>query len=431
MDIINFCDVILSGEQQDVLGPPSDSNIRNHIAAISVTYGIASNGRYTLDDNTLLGRFRKGVALKSPVKQKLTYAWPLSRLLDFVSANMSSPSLSLDELRAKVIVLLRVDMCARADDLTHIYREHVRMMRDSAGAAVSTSIALYRPKEWRAGTPDWTQPITIRAPDSHFRSLDTVAALEEYLQRSAEVIRDGMPAMRVGEENLTPLFVSSNKQSRNGTKAYSSLSAQRISSICKHWMNQAGIDTTEDSPHSIRGVCSSHIFAITQDVNKVTSRGRWASQQTFTTYYKKYCTAGPPDQLLPPDMLDNLAHVLRCSTQLARTYGRQVPATRPAVPPKDTGAEVLNPPGPDQHLLDRQSMGAIEATISVQLRVGDTLVFPVGFWDDVPEVAVRGKVVRECRASWKLIADCDSSTLTISKAEASELIESGRAKIVS
>jgi len=430
VDVINFASLILTGDQSEELGPASIANLKLHVAAISVTYGLASQGRFTMDENLLLSRFRKAAKESLPTKPPSSYGWTLAQLFDLIHEQFSSQSLSDTQLRQKALLLIRVDTCCRSDDLTGLFRENIKFSDPVDGAPTTMQFRLYRPKESGMSNIDWTELTTIQSPDRLFRGSDTVSTVREYMDRTALQATRCEPKVRVGSTAFTPLFVSLNAQSRDGKVGRCSpITAQRLAKIAKEALTSIGVSGEEDGPHSIRGVSAAHEFAVTSDLDAVTRRGRWASSSTFTTFYNKRFASGKPVIHLPQHMLCNIANVLRGSSELAKSSTGT------------TGDDPVSPASPDAVGLGRTTRTRRgqeprtheqrgDGPLTSRPTVGDIVVFPKGLFDDAPNRRVRGLVLGQSRKEWALEAQCDKSTLHIPKRLMAEMLSSGTAHVI-
>ncbi len=430
MDVINFAEVILSGTQRQELGPASTANLKVHMATISVTYGLASQGKYSLDMNLLLSRFKKGAKETLPSKPPTTYNWTLAQLFNFIHDTLGMSDLPDSQLRLKTLLLLRVDTCCRSDDLTGLFRENIAFSDAVNDKPRQLQLRFFRTKETGMLGTDWTDIVTVRSPDPIFAASDTVTTVQDYMSRTAMQASQCEFKIDIGGTTFTPFFLSLNSQGR-GPGKFAPITAQRLAALAKHTLKDIGVDGNEDGPHSIRGVSAAHEYAVTKDMDAVVRRGRWASPATFTEYYNKNFTAGAPVTYLAPHLLDNTANILRGSCKIA--YQQSSGWTRGDVPGPlgSTGVVGLDrtivtsrgqePPAHEQ---------GSDRPLSQRLAVGDIVVFPLGLFEDAPDRRVRGLVLEKCRTEWRLQAQCDKTTLHVPKALMAEMLSSGTAHVI-
>ena len=65
------------------------------------------------------------------------------------------------------------------------------------------------------------------------------------------------------------------------------IGAQRIASISKDMMEDAGIDTKVCKAHAIRGAAATAQIDHGESVDDVMYRGRWRSQSVFRAFYER------------------------------------------------------------------------------------------------------------------------------------------------
>jgi hypothetical protein len=432
VQVINYCSAIVTGDDSAQLGSPTIANVKVAIAAITVTYGIASQGQYTLSENELLQRFRKGAQQQTTHKRKAQYHWGLAQLLDHVALHMPDDAgLSEEELRLKAMVLLRVDAAARSSDLAQLFREQVQFVTDVEGRE-AVQVAFYRPKEWRAGQPDITEATLIRQPDARFDKLNTVCTLRRYLERSQAHVRD----LVTEAAGKTPVFVSINRQTRQGQHGYVGLTADRIASVVRAYLLVVGIDTAEDGPHSIRGVSTAHEMVITRDEQGVVRRGRWRSTATFREYYDKSSKWGTPPQRLPQALLSNTSNVLRCSCALAGSHptgtvhaesAGHSRSTEPSPPPSQSSGPRTRQASRGHTTLRDNGINTVSDSICI--KKGTVFTFPRNYWLDAPDRIVTAVVTHCTQKIIYMRAYCDNSNITCPRGHAEELLHTGRASI--
>jgi hypothetical protein len=405
VDLLNYCAVVLSGTRKDELGPASYSNVKALLGAIKVTYSVASASQYVLDEDILMQRLRKASAIQAPAKPKPNFSWSLQQFMSFIHVRFANPTL-VSDLRAKVILLLRADLFLRSSDFCCMFREHITRGQSHDNRPM-IAFSLYRPKEWAEGKSDWTSPVWIHSPHSRHSSLDSVSAIEAYLDATNDCAKEAQ--ITVAGAILTPFLISSNRQSKNGVKCYTRLEASTISSITRRLLSDAGICVDDDGPHSTRGVSASHVYAITESEQEVVSRGRWASATTFLNYYSKGFTTGVPVSLYPDLDKRNIADVLRCTFSLQSVHAMQVDGDS-AVEQPDDSMSVSDP--------DSESE-------PIHISVGQDVRFAKGFWQDFPRCALKARVTKISSAWWHLFCYKDKSTLEVPVSQAAALIKSG------
>jgi len=196
-----------------------------------------------LTHNTNLSERGRVVKAKAKIKdftqRKARYSefFELDPIFDTLERWGPNEQLTEKQLRDKAIMLLRIDLMARNDDITTLYRHaNLLVIRDDR-----LKVRLVDTKN-AAGLSTW---IHVHAfPERPL--ICSVTTLNEYLKRTNGYERKDTRIKPNREEILTdPLFFTCDKQ-------HAQLSADTVGRISSQIMTEAKIDASY-LPHSIRG----------------------------------------------------------------------------------------------------------------------------------------------------------------------------------
>jgi hypothetical protein len=429
-DVVNFAALILRGTDP-ALGPSTLNNVKSCLGAVHITYAIASLSTYSLDNVLVLERVRKAARFATASAPKQNFGWTMAQYMGFIREHLSQPD-TIDGWRLKTILLLRADLFLRSHDFVGLYRETITQGHDERGHA-TLAISLYRPKEWQTGQHDWTDPVTVFTPSSMYATVDTVGTVLEYIKRTDESARDTV--QMIGGKQFTPLVVSSTpiRDRATGKQRHIALKSQTIASITSKALKPAGILTSEDTPHSTRGVAASHVYMITNDEAEVVKRGRWSSSATFRTYYSKEFAGETLTPLRKVEHLSNIADVLRCTMVIA-----DEPTSSADCDPTPDGEQTATTETPQvevqasegSRLLRKRTRPTRVADTLAHIKIGAEVVFARGYWDDMPKVAVRARVLRCVDGVWFMYCHNDGNEIDVSEEDLEDLLETGQLKVV-
>ena len=165
----------------------------------------------------------------------------------------------------------------------------------------------------------------------------------------------------------------------------------------------------EDGPHSTRAVAAAKAYALTAYLCVVTSRGRWASSDTFLKFYN----SGTGSHATHPTSVIsvmNMADVMRFGLLAAESA-----SMRPAS--DNTEKSVISRNITDVTALRSQSSKGIG------------IRFSEGVWKDA-EIPIVGKVTKIKKSKVELCCEYDDSTLHVPWKWLASLVQESRACIV-
>lgn len=180
----------------------------------------------------------------------------LSPLLAHLHGMGQAIWMSLESLRDRTIVLLRITSLLRASDVAKIDPSSVQFAPDLA----SVSLEVVRPKESRGAY----ERAKVTVPAYKDARLDPVTNLLAYIERTGGLPR---PSLFLYLKHRKPL------------------STDRIANVCKATMQAAGVPT-EFSSHALRGAVATELRE-REGREAVMRAGRWASESCFSRHYDR------------------------------------------------------------------------------------------------------------------------------------------------
>lgn len=194
-------------------------------------------------------------------------------------------NLNIEQLREKLILLLKLDLMWRDSDLERIYRSPMCMKQEKGKVSFRT----VNSKEQRIQNGILSQWISVFATPDHPR-ICTVTTLNEYLQRTKSLTETGGDTEVQGKKTFG-LLVSLETEIKQQVK---SLSAQRIGKIALEGLTKAGINTKTYKSHSTRGASISKAIAMGVSQQRVMEHCKLATESTLKRHYKRAETPDTP-----------------------------------------------------------------------------------------------------------------------------------------
>jgi integrase len=217
-------------------------------------------GGYT-PGGTLRCWMRDALAVLRP-RPSVDWFFDLRPLLDYLVRSASASSEA--ELRARLVVALRIFTMRRSGDLAGIVASSVRRMPPGF------VFQMWNTKEARG----LSTPVPLLAlPDS--RDLCPARALQRYIDRTAARRQAGLAPGDRRNRLLLNLRIPVG------------LGADAISNIAAGVMEDAGVPLSDFSPHHLRGASASLLLARGVDVHEVMRIGGWRSLGTLTRFYAR------------------------------------------------------------------------------------------------------------------------------------------------
>jgi hypothetical protein len=443
VDIGNWLTELASGRRAAEWGKPSERLVKECLAAVSVTFGLASQGRWRLDESNLfIERFRRAARLqlpKAPGKQG-GGNWRVNDVLQQMALR-DWKILDVPALRQHLVCLLRLDMWWRSSDFTGVFRERMRW-QDPIQQDRSTwvSIDIYRPKEWQStGPSDWTSPVQLVSPSEPWRgsAVDTLAVLARYVSSTSSHAEAAIKTTIAGQA-YTPLLVSLNRQASTADgKRYTGLVADTVARMTKNHLAEMGVigADVEEGPHSTRAVASAKAYRMTGNLTAVATRGRWASAATFLQFYNKGAeveSQGNVELVSSENMADVMRHGMLAPVSITRVLQLPEDANLPKTSPcADTGSVVpenvipavqVHKTSRDGDLIgvsarkgrrEQPDREKVDPTVPGNVGFGTWWEFEPGVWSDAPGEAIRGKVIAIDDSEISMSCDYDGSILQV------------------
>jgi hypothetical protein len=230
-----------------------------------------------LTEEPVVQNIRRAIRKKNPKKGIEGSYYSIYTIIQYVRGWGLNNTMPLTKLRDKCMMLLKIDAMARSADLEAIGYDTVSFLDDRV------LFQMWNTKEKKE--EGWTRA-TIGAVTSDIGSC-TVEALKEYVKRTKKCKRK---EKTVGEgkyaSTFRPLFISSYPDG----KIYPGIGKEAIAKAVKNIITACIVDDRKWTAHSIRGAASSKCYNLGCDLNRILTRGRWASSTTFINHYYRECT---------------------------------------------------------------------------------------------------------------------------------------------
>jgi len=230
---------------------------------------------------------------RKPIAPRYVSVFDVRIIFDFLSSRGSYVGASFEELRLRVILLLRLDLLCRSADLECV---HWGAISVSSGEEQRTlRVGFCKNKVWRAGKPVYVWRhvapfIRDEFDDWRRYALSAPHVVTHYLNLAASFVPDPVQCFLL-------------KLDGSG-----SLSTERIASIARDAMSEAGIDTSVFKPHSLRTAAATKAYYLGTPIRVICTRGNWASEEVFVKWYIKEMGGVEP---LPSNPLLSLEAALR------------------------------------------------------------------------------------------------------------------------
>ena len=188
----------------------------------------------------------------------------------------------IEKLRAKAMVLLWIDLAARASDIVSIPRSSVEFSKSGM------HLMIYWPKEESNGSPMLKPAYVARI--EHDPLICSNEAVRAWLVRSAalyndhiqrDMVMEGVASSKLPGKDIG-LFSSLHK--RKGK--YFSITSQRAYHVIMDMVFNP-LHLQSWTPHDIRGATASKLRNAGLPMDEVLQAARWKSERTFTKVYFK------------------------------------------------------------------------------------------------------------------------------------------------
>ena len=199
---------------------------KNHTSAAAVNHAISalasvlnvSMGEGFMQSSCIL-YFRKSANTWKPTGPALSEIWNVALIFNWLRKGSSLHVCFGADLMGRAVILLRIDLFARASDLTKMFREQIVWGKDEL------KVRFLRPKEWRPGgkrtQKQWSEWVTVGCVAEP--NICSFHVLRKWLQVSEK----DAPLVRADGNVMKPLFYKTVKGKSTP------LSIKDISSIFK------------------------------------------------------------------------------------------------------------------------------------------------------------------------------------------------------
>ena len=262
-------------------------SLKDAAASVSTACAQASDGLAQLGSQASVISYLKYIKQSEATdrRERMTTYPDVARILQIAWEFGPNGSISLEQLKRKLVILLMVDTAARPSDLWRLYAttegkyRQIEFIGDS-----DVRVRYFWPKEVDPfssrtnATNTWfSQWVVIKGTAP--ASADTVACLKEFLQRSADPAQYAAVYLAQLADSVQPLIYAKTVE---GVRQ--KCSVDHVSNIVKKAISQANIGTMK--PRHIRGASTSKIVRLSPDAMSVAmGLGRWTSPRTFLQHY--------------------------------------------------------------------------------------------------------------------------------------------------
>ncbi|XP_050312176.1 uncharacterized protein LOC126747518 isoform X2 [Anthonomus grandis grandis] len=214
-------------------------------------------------DEKIINRFLKGVSNIRPPKPKYSFTWNPDPVLKYLEALYPLDSLSLEDLTYKLVTLMALVSASRVQTLSMIKINNINVSLERIEIQITDRI-----KTTALGR---NQPLLIFPYFRNKPQLCVASTIETYIKITE-------PHRKVKEQNL---FLTIKKP-------FHAASSQTISHWIKKTLNQAGVDTSIFSAHSVRHASTSAAFRAGVSIEQIKNTAGWTPfSNTFFNYYNK------------------------------------------------------------------------------------------------------------------------------------------------
>ena len=230
-------------------------------AAVSAFMQIIHPDKPELTFSTYVRKAAKTARLVAPMAKRYNFCFDISLIFNvfalWYDKGFRNKTMPLKMLRAKSIMLSRIQSSGRSDDMTKIFREIVTTTRSKSFAGL-----FYKDghlNKWRYHRPKNVSSLAghssswVELGPAHFKTEEdtekfcTVYCNECYLDRTTDLARE--PVYTEDGDGYFPFYIAFCK---NKNKNYAGIGTQRVSKDIIWIMQLAGIDTVQFKAHVIR-----------------------------------------------------------------------------------------------------------------------------------------------------------------------------------
>ena len=261
--------------------------LKDAAASVSTACAQASDGLAQLGSQASVINYLKYIKQsEAPDRRERMTTYPdVARIIQIAWEFGPNESISLEQLKRKLVILLMVDTAARPSDLWRLYAtiegkyRQIEFIGDS-----DVRVRYFWPKEVDPfssrtnATNTWfSQWVVIKGTAP--ASADTVACLKAFLRRSSDPEQYAAVYLAQLADSVQPLIYA---KTMEGVRQ--KCSVDHVSNIVKKAISQAKIGAMK--PRHIRGAATSKIVRLSPDATSVAmGLGRWTSPRTFLQHY--------------------------------------------------------------------------------------------------------------------------------------------------
>ena len=220
----------------------------------------------------LVTKFLRGVANLRPSLAKYSCVWEVKSVLDFFRSSADNASLTLMELTHKLVMLLTLTLCQRAQTIHSFELPSLKIGPDGFHVGFPTRL-----KQTRPGFH--LKPVFVRSFPQEPK-LCPLRALQAYIARTSE--------LRKGEAKLLLSYI----------RPHRAVSSKTVSRWLKSMLAQCGIDVSLFQGHSVRHAGTSTAKRSGVPIANILQMAGWTSEETFSVHYDKPLMVDIPHTLL-------------------------------------------------------------------------------------------------------------------------------------
>lgn len=231
-----------------------------------------------IGSSEIISRLFRFFYKKRPNLPRYLVSWDVNVLLEFLMSWHPISSLSLERLTLKTVSLVAISSSDRGQTLEAMDIEHCHFSDEGILFPIYTLLK----------TSKINKPIKIvKCSKSTVESLDVCKYVSEYMVKT---LKFRLKAISKGKAKPCQLFLSpfTGKPVKRATLAKYIVKTMRL----------AGIDVSQFTAHSVRGLLPSLMSKQGCSINQIMSQGDWSNVRTFNQYYNRHPDNSPAGILI-------------------------------------------------------------------------------------------------------------------------------------
>ena len=233
---------------------------------------VSIQGYNTLADHPLVKRFIKGIFNRKPPQPRYTYTWDVKLVFDYMISMGDNESLTLKNLTHKLVMLLMLCVCQRANTILAFDIEAMDAQPDKYIFYPSSLLK-------HQGQRNVNDEEFVYEKFEENKLLCPVETLNAYLTHRR--------VMKTGVSSLILTYGKPHRKPADDT----------LRRWVKCIMIEAGVDTKVFKPHSCRSASSSKAGKAGATLDTVLKYGSWKNVSTFTKFYYRDIIAKSTDEV--------------------------------------------------------------------------------------------------------------------------------------